>query len=104
MPVGARYRAGQPSSDSLSHERLRQTGRRPLSAHQPGHGDQRQHVGQHDQQRVRQFDAEGRQLAYYSKAHGHTLSRIFAADLAAPAWQRAQANDVHRMLAQFLAP
>lgn len=42
-------------------------------------------------------------LAYYSKSHAHTLSRIFGADLLAPAWQAAQAQDVRRMLASFVA-
>jgi AcrR family transcriptional regulator len=41
-------------------------------------------------------------LSYYSKAHAHTLSRIFEVDLAAPTWQRAQADDVHRLLAAFV--
>lgn len=42
-------------------------------------------------------------LSYYSKAHAPTLSRIFGADLAAPDWQRAQAGDVHCMIAAFVA-
>lgn len=43
-------------------------------------------------------------LAYYSKSHAHTLSRIFDTDLAAPAWQQAQREQTHQMLASFLAP
>ena len=42
-------------------------------------------------------------LSYYSKGHAHTLSWIFEADLSTPDWQRAQAGDVHRMLAAFVA-
>ena len=42
-------------------------------------------------------------LAYYRKAHAHTLSRIFGCELLAPAWQQAQAADVHAMLAAFVA-
>lgn len=41
-------------------------------------------------------------LAYYSKSHAHTLSRIFGTDLLAPDWQAAQAADVRRMLAAFV--
>lgn len=42
-------------------------------------------------------------LSYYSKAHAHTLSRIFRTDLSAPVWQRAQTGDVHRMIAALIA-
>lgn len=42
-------------------------------------------------------------LAYYSKSHAHTLSRIFDTDLAAAQWQRAQREQTHQMLASFLA-
>jgi AcrR family transcriptional regulator len=43
-------------------------------------------------------------LAYYSKAHAPTLSRIFETDLAAPEWQRAQRLQTEQMLAGYLAP
>lgn len=42
-------------------------------------------------------------LAHYSKAHAHTLSRIFDTELRAASWQQAYAQDVHRMLERFVA-
>jgi AcrR family transcriptional regulator len=42
-------------------------------------------------------------LSYYSKSHAHTLSRIFSTDLADPAWQAAQGEDIRRMLTLFVA-
>jgi AcrR family transcriptional regulator len=41
-------------------------------------------------------------LAYYSRAHAHTLSRIFEADLLAPEWQQAHRGQTRGMLASFL--
>ena len=41
-------------------------------------------------------------LAYYSKSHAFTLSRIFEQDLASPAWQQAQQAQVHQLLRAFL--
>ncbi len=41
-------------------------------------------------------------LSYYSKSHGHTLSRIFGADLLSAEWQRAHQRDIHCMLSRFL--
>ncbi|WPB55783.1 TetR/AcrR family transcriptional regulator [Xylophilus sp. GOD-11R] len=43
-------------------------------------------------------------LAYYSRAHGHTLSRIFSTDLLAPAWQADHRVQAHQMLMGFLRP
>jgi AcrR family transcriptional regulator len=43
-------------------------------------------------------------LAYYSRAHGPTLSRIFETDLLADEWQAAHREQSHRMLMGFLAP
>jgi AcrR family transcriptional regulator len=42
-------------------------------------------------------------LAYYSKSHAFTLSRIFEQDLASPEWQQAQQVQTHRLLSAFLA-
>lgn len=41
-------------------------------------------------------------LAYYSRAHAHTLSRIFAVDLLAPDWQLAHRTQTRAMLTNFL--
>jgi AcrR family transcriptional regulator len=41
-------------------------------------------------------------LAYYGRAHVFTLSRIFAADLQAPGWQRAHIEQARLMFASFL--
>jgi len=41
-------------------------------------------------------------LAYYSKSHAFTLSRIFEQDLASPEWQQAQQRQTHQLLAAFL--
>lgn len=43
-------------------------------------------------------------LAYYSRAHGPTLSRIFDTDLLADDWQAAHRLQSHRMLMGFLSP
>lgn len=43
-------------------------------------------------------------LAYYSRAHGPTLSRIFNADLLADEWQAAHRTQSHQMLMGFLLP
>lgn len=43
-------------------------------------------------------------LAYYSRAHGPTLSRIFDTDLLADDWQAAHRAQSHHMLMGFLAP
>lgn len=43
-------------------------------------------------------------LSYYSKSHAYTLSRIFDADLQAPAWQAAHRQDAHRMIEAFVRP
>lgn len=43
-------------------------------------------------------------LAYYSRAHGHTLSRIFGTDLLAPQWQADHRAQAHEMLMGFLRP
>jgi len=42
-------------------------------------------------------------LAYYSKSHAFTLSRIFEQDLGSPEWQQAQQRHTHQLLAAFLA-
>lgn len=42
-------------------------------------------------------------LAYYARAHAFTLSRIFAADLHAPQWQRDHLAQTRQMIASFLA-
>ena len=41
-------------------------------------------------------------LAYYSRAHVHTLSRIFEVDLLAPAWQLSHRTQTRGMLTSFL--
>ncbi len=41
-------------------------------------------------------------LAYYSRAHAHTLSRIFDTDLLAPDWQSAHRAQTRGMLTSFL--
>lgn len=41
-------------------------------------------------------------LAYYSRAHVHTLSRIFDTDLQQPAWQHAYHRQSRHMLTCFL--
>lgn len=41
-------------------------------------------------------------LAYYSRAHSHTLSYIFEVDLLAPGWQRDHRTQTRRMLTSFL--
>ena len=41
-------------------------------------------------------------LAYYSRAHAHTLSRIFEVDLLAPQWQLAHRTQTRGMLTSFL--
>lgn len=43
-------------------------------------------------------------LAYYSRAHGHTLSRIFGTDLLAPGWQADHRSQAHEMLMGYLRP
>ncbi|MDM0042755.1 TetR/AcrR family transcriptional regulator [Variovorax sp. J22G21] len=43
-------------------------------------------------------------MAYYSRAHGPTLSRIFETDLLADDWQAAHRTQSHEMLMGFLAP
>ncbi len=43
-------------------------------------------------------------LAYYSRAHAHTLSRIFDADLLSPEWQQAHRAQTRSMLTSFLGP
>jgi AcrR family transcriptional regulator len=42
-------------------------------------------------------------LAYYSKSHAFTLSRIFEQDLLSPEWQQAQRAHTHQLLRAFLA-
>lgn len=41
-------------------------------------------------------------LAYYCRAHAHTLSRIFDTDLLQPAWQGSYHGQTRRMLTSFL--
>lgn len=41
-------------------------------------------------------------LAYYSRSHAHTLSRIFDTDLLAPDWQQAHRAQTRAMLTSFL--
>ncbi|MGH6647221.1 TetR/AcrR family transcriptional regulator [Aquabacterium sp.] len=41
-------------------------------------------------------------LAYYSKSHGYTLSRIFETDLLSPAWQQRQHAHTRQLLTAFL--
>lgn len=43
-------------------------------------------------------------LAYYSRAHAFTLSRIFNKDLHKPGWQKAHKSLTRQMVAAFLAP
>ncbi|RYF69984.1 MAG: TetR/AcrR family transcriptional regulator [Comamonadaceae bacterium] len=43
-------------------------------------------------------------LAYYSRAHGPTLSRIFETDVLAEKWQSAHRDQSHRMLMGYLSP
>lgn len=43
-------------------------------------------------------------LAYYSRAHGHTLSRIFGTDILAASWQAEHQAQSHQMLMGFLQP
>ncbi|QHI97579.1 TetR family transcriptional regulator [Xylophilus rhododendri] len=43
-------------------------------------------------------------LAYYSRAHGHTLSRIFGTDLLDPAWLAEHRVLAHEMLVGYLKP
>jgi AcrR family transcriptional regulator len=43
-------------------------------------------------------------LAYYSKSHAFTLSRIFEQDLLSPEWQQAQQAHTHQLLRAFLLP
>ncbi len=42
-------------------------------------------------------------LAYYSRAHGYTLTRIFGTDLLATEWQAEHRTQSHQMLVGFLA-
>ena len=41
-------------------------------------------------------------LAYYSKSHGYTLSRIFETDLLSSAWQQSQHDHTRQLLTAFL--
>jgi AcrR family transcriptional regulator len=41
-------------------------------------------------------------LAYYSRAHGHTLSRIFGVDLLSPTWQDEHRAQSQQMIMGFL--
>lgn len=43
-------------------------------------------------------------LAYYGRAHAHTLSRVFNRDLHKASWQKAHQNLTRDMVAAFLAP
>jgi hypothetical protein len=43
-------------------------------------------------------------LAYYGRAHAHTLSQLFGKDLHRPAWQRAHVRQTREMVASFLRP
>jgi AcrR family transcriptional regulator len=42
-------------------------------------------------------------LAYYSKSHGYTLSRIFETDLLSSAWQQSQQAHTRQLLTAFLS-
>ena len=43
-------------------------------------------------------------LAYFHKSNAHTLTRIFATELLAPAWQADHKAQTRRMLLRFLSP
>lgn len=43
-------------------------------------------------------------LAYYGRAHAHTLTHIFGKDLNAPGWQRAHLKMTREMVAGLLRP